>query len=567
MKEQIQERPGTWRLLISSVLIVCAQAGLVGASEFSFSLSDAVSCGGASAGEPGELLVRFVPRDTPPLSCPDLTGPRTPRAVREAICGHVLAGTSVHQQYDGIVPGLTLVRLPKGTSVTEAMTQFAACGDVLYAEPNYRYKLHRVPADPNYPKQWDMDNTGQAGERADADIDAPEAWDIHTGVKGFLIAILDTGVDTTHPDLALNLWMNQQEMFGKPNVDDDGNGQADDFYGWDFIGNKSDPVDDVYHGTYVAGIIGAFANNMMGIAGVNWTISMIVCKVADKDGVKLDAAVAAVQYATACGAKVINASWGGHEYSKSLKDAIEAAGKKGVLFVASAGNDSVNNDKVPVYPASYDCDNILSVMATDSNDQIAWPSNYGPKSVDIAEPGLNVLSTTPMKETPSMTADGVTKEYGALTGTSVAAPHVSGVAALMWSKSPFLSVYHVKHILMQTADKVVPGLCLSHGRVNAANALKAIPIGQLGRVLNTREPNKLYTSIQAAIDAAQDGDTLIAEGKAGGNTMFLEQIDFKGKAITLRSGSVTNPADPNLYPETTLLRAALEDRSPRSARP
>jgi subtilisin family serine protease len=229
--------------------------------------------------------------------------------------------------------------------------------------------------------------------------------------------------------------------------------------------------------------------------------------------------------------------------------------------VASAGNDSVNNDKVPVYPASYDLDNIISVMATDSNDQIAWPSNYGPKTVDIAEPGLTVVSTTPMTETPSMTADGVTKEYGALTGTSVAAPHVSGVAALLWSKSPFLSVYHVKHILMQTADKVVPGLCLSHGRVNAANALKAVPMGQLGRVLNTREPNNIYTSIQAAIDAAQDGDTLIAEGKANGNTMFLEQIDFQGKAITLRSGSVTNLADPNLYPETTILLGLAQQGS------
>ena len=289
--------------------------------------------------------------------------------------------------------------------------------------------------------------------------------------------------------------------------------------GWDFIGNKADPVDDVYHGTYVAGIIGAFDQQRMGIAGVNWNVSMMICKVADKDGVKLDAAVAAVQYATASGAKVINASWGGPEYSKSLRDAIEAAGKKGVLFVAAAGNDSVNNDKVPVYPASYDLDNIISVMATDANDQIAWSSNYGPKTVDIAEPGLNVRSTTPMTATESMTKDGVTPQYGALTGTSVAAPHVSGAAALLWSKYPFLSVYHLKHVLMQTADKVVPGLCLSQGRVNLASALKAVPTGQLGRVLNTRDdptkPASFYTSIQAAIDAASRRRHADRRGQAG----------------------------------------------------
>jgi hypothetical protein len=556
MKERIQERSST-RLLMSLVLIVCAPVCLAAANEVSLSLSDAVSCGGTCPGEQGELLVRFVERDTAPLSCPDLTGPRTPRAVREAISGRIVPGASVHQQYDEAVPGLTLIKLPQGTSVMEAMKRFGTCEDVLYAEPNYRYKLQRTPNDPRFKDQWDLNNTGQGGGKKGADIHAPEAWDITTGVKSFLVAILDTGIDISHPDVVFNLWTNQKEQFGKPNVDDDGNGQADDFYGYDFVGNKSTPVDDVYHGTYVAGIIGAFANNQMGIAGVNWNVSMMICKVADKDGVKLDAAVAAVQYAAASGAKVINASWGGPDYSKSLKDAIEAAGKKGILFVAAAGNDSANNDKVPVYPANYDLDNIISVMATDANDHIAWSSNYGPKTVDIAEPGLNVLSTTPMTETESMKKDGVTKEYGTLSGTSIAAPHVSGSAALLWSKYPSLSMYHVKHALMQTTDKVVPGLCLSQGRLNVAAALKSVPTGTAGKVLNTRDdPTKaasFYTSIQAAIDAANDGDTLIASGNPTTKTLFLEQIDFKGKAITLRSGNVLKPSDPNVYPDTTLI--------------
>ena len=168
----------------------------------------------------------------------------------------------------------------------------------------------------------------------------------HTGARSFIVAILDTGIDTTHPGpRGQPLDEPAGDDVGKPDVDDDGNGQIDDFFGYDFIGNKADPADDVYHGTYVAGIIGAFDQQQMGIAGVNWNVSMMICKVADKDGVKLDAAVAAVQYATASGAKIINASWGGPEYSKSLEDAIEAAGKKGVLFVAAAGNDSTNNDK------------------------------------------------------------------------------------------------------------------------------------------------------------------------------------------------------------------------------
>jgi hypothetical protein len=282
---------------------------------------------------------------------------------------------------------------------------------------------------------------------------------------------------------------------------------------------------------------------------------MMICKVADKNGVKVSAAIDAVKYATASGAKVINASWGDPNFSQSLEDAIAAAGKKGVLFVASAGNGSINNDRVPTYPANYPLDNIISVMATDANDHIAWPSNYGPKTVHLAEPGLNVLSTTPMTATDPMKNDGVTAKYGTLSGTSVAAPHVTGAAALLWSKYPFLSVYQVKHALMQTADKVVPGLCLSQGRVNLASALKAVPTGMLGQVRNTRDdPNKpLYGSIQAAIDAAQNGDTLIAAGNASTNTMYLERLDFKGKAITLRSGNVSKPSDPNTYPNTTFI--------------
>ena len=273
--------------------------------------------------------------------------------MREAIAGRLVAGASVDRQYDDVVPGLTLIRLPKGVSVTEATQRFGLCADVLYVEPNYRYQLHKVPNDPNFVKQWALNNTGQSGGKKGADIHAENAWDSNTGLQSLLVAILDTGVDLTHEDLKANIWKNPLEASGKAKTDDDGNGKVDDLNGWNFLTDKPDVTDDVYHGTYVAGIIGAAGNNGLGITGVNWNISMMICKVADKNGVKVSAAVAAVQYATACGAKVINASWGDPNYSQSLQDAIAAAGKKGVLFVASAGNGSINNDKVPIYPASY----------------------------------------------------------------------------------------------------------------------------------------------------------------------------------------------------------------------
>ncbi len=352
---------------------------------------------------------------------------------------------------------------------------------------------------------------------------------------------------------------------GKADTDDDNNGYIDDAYGYNFLGNTGTPADDVYHGTYVAGIIGASGNNGVGIAGVNWNVSLMICKVADEDGADLDAAVAAVEYATAQGAKIINASWSGSEYSKSLYDAIEAAGKKGILFVAAAGNDSLNSDNAPVYPAGYDLYNIITVVATNGQDQLASTSNYGVKTADLAEPGEDVLSTMPVTATDEMTSAGLAAGYGTLSGTSVAAPHVSGAAALLWAKYPALSYLQVKQILMQTSDKVAAGLCQSHGRVNPAKALAAIPGGSLGRVLNTRnDPNdasKLYTSLQEAIDDANDGDVLIAEGGRNGTKFFMEQIDFKGKAITLRSGDIANPSDPTVYPETTLIWGLAKEGS------
>ena len=301
MKKQIQERPGTWRLLIVSALILFAGVGLATANDLSFSLSDAIDCG-ATPGGSQELLVRFVDRDGPPSTCPDLIGPRTKWAVRNAISDALVEGASVRSEHDGAVSGLTVVSLPDTVTATDVLVKFAACDDVLYAESNYRYSLCRVPASSSYTTQWALENTGQTGGLEGADIHAAEAWDIQTGSADVIVAILDTGMDLTHPALAGNLWTNEAEANGEAGVDDDHNGYVDDVHGYDFIDNNPDPSDDMYHGSHVAGIIGAFGDNA-DVAGVCWNVSLMPLKVVGSNGVDLDAAVAAIEYAVAAGAR------------------------------------------------------------------------------------------------------------------------------------------------------------------------------------------------------------------------------------------------------------------------
>jgi subtilisin family serine protease len=439
--------------------------------------------------------------------------------MRSAVSDSIVRGATVRKEYDRVVSGLALVKLPAGTSVYDAVTRFNQSANILYAEPNYKYRFLRIPNDPNFPQQWALHNTGQTGGTVDADIDGPEAWDIQTGSKKVLVAVADSGIDYRHPDLGPNLWMNTKELFGLPNVDDDGNGYADDFYGYDFVNNDGDPADDVFHGTFCAGIIGATGNNMTGIVGVCWNASIVALKVGDANGVSLDAAIGAIEYATTIGAKVINVSWGGYQYSQALKDAIDAAGQKGVLFAAAAGNDSSDNDQNPFYPASYECDNIIAVMATDQDDQIAWFSNYGAASVDIAEPGAEIISTTPTSRTRTMSRLGLNANYATTNGTSMAAPHVSGAAALVWSQYPSLSSQVVRQILLQTADRTLPGLCLSRGRVNVHNALEIIPKGKSGwcgmtcRKSRTAGPEAGVGDREKAVPAAAVGDVVAKAGK------------------------------------------------------
>ncbi|PIS11743.1 MAG: subtilase [Bdellovibrio sp. CG10_big_fil_rev_8_21_14_0_10_47_8] len=318
---------------------------------------------------------------------------------------------------------------------------------VRLAEPNYIYRINKTPNDPSFGKLWGLKNIGQsdvrAGGVAGVDINVEKAWDITTGSKDVLVAIIDTGIDYDHPDLKENIWTNQAEANGKPGVDDDNNGIIDDIHGANFVNPKAptgNPKDDHMHGTHCAGTIGARGDDGLGIVGVNWNVRLMPVKFLGADGSgSLDGALKSIDYATKMGARIMSNSWGGGGESQTLKEAIQRANAAGALFVAAAGNDYSNNDTQPSYPASYNVPNVLAVAAIDNKGQLAAFSNYGKKSVHVAAPGVNVWSSV------------LNGKYASLSGTSMATPHVSGVAALLASADPSLTNLQLKERLIKTA--------------------------------------------------------------------------------------------------------------------
>lgn len=414
----------------------------------------------------GELLVRF-------------------RDESASFITHQAAGASVEKSF-GIVPGLQHVKLPEGLTVRDAIVQYMADPNVEYAEPNYiRHTFTVIPNDTYFnPQQWALHNMGEyAGGSEDADIDAPEAWAISTGSHMTNIAIIDTGIDYNHSDLVGNVWMNSGETDCLDGIDNDGNGYIDDCRGWDFIGLTNDPMDDYGHGTHVAGTVGAVGDNGNGVAGVMWTVNLMALKAFNSDGSGAIADILnAINYATANGARVINASFGGSGYSASVYDAINAANSNGVLFIAAAGNgagDGVgdNNDFMPSYPASYDLPNIISVAATDQNDERVPFSNYGLLSVDVAAPGVYIWSTLPNWYT-GFVDSGIMDTWA---GTSMSAPHVAGVAGLLFDyydgvKNTGLNHWQVRQTILDSVDPLdsLNGWIATGGRINAYKALSSL---------------------------------------------------------------------------------------------
>ncbi|HXV13377.1 MAG TPA: S8 family peptidase, partial [Candidatus Krumholzibacteria bacterium] len=299
-----------------------------------------------------------------------------------------------------------------GIEVNEAIARFKDDPRVDYIEPNYTVRaLDVFPNDPRFDDLWGMHNTGQTGGTPDADIDAPEAWELGTG-GGVLVGVIDTGVDYNHVDLAANMFINPNEIPGN-GVDDDFNGYIDDVRGWDFVNNDNNPMDDHGHGTHVSGTIGALGNNGVGVVGVSWSVRIMGLKFLDAGGFgSTSDAILAVEYATMMGVKLTSNSWGGGGFSQALQDAIEAAGNAGILFVAAAGNASSNNDVFPNFPSNYPLDNIIAVASTDHRDNLSGFSNFGLTTVDLGAPGTDILSTFP------------NNTYGTISGTSMATPHV-----------------------------------------------------------------------------------------------------------------------------------------------
>ncbi len=337
-------------------------------------------------------------------------------------------------------------------------------GVVALAEPDYIAHAIATPNDPSFTQLYGLHNTGQTGGVADADINAPEAWAITTGSRTVRVGVIDTGIDHTHPDLAANMWTNPGEIAGN-NIDDDGNGYVDDVRGWDFVNDDNNPMDDNRHGTHVAGTIGGVGGNSLGVVGVNWQVSLVGLKFLSGSGSGTHSdAVEAVAYATTLGLELTSNSWGGGGYSQALYDAIADANTAGRLFIAAAGNSSRNTDTSPNYPSGYNLPNIIAVAATDHADQLAYFSNYGASTVDLAAPGVNTLSTTP----------GGT--YQSLSGTSMATPHVAGAAALLWAHRPSLTATDIKSALLVSVDTKAHLLTktVSGGRLNVHSALLSL---------------------------------------------------------------------------------------------
>lgn len=345
----------------------------------------------------------------------------------------------------------------EGISVEEAINRYKHHGKVEYIEPDYIVEALEIPDDVFFDQLWGMVNTGQTGGTADADIDADMAWEVGTGSHSVLVGVIDTGIDYNHTDLAANTWTNPGEIAGN-GIDDDGNGFVDDIKGWDFYNDDNDPIDDHGHGTHCSGTIGAVGNNGIGVAGVNWNVSIAGIKFLSSGGSgSTSDAIDGINYGITIGCKVLSNSWGGGGYSLALEEAIQDAYDAGILFVAAAGNSSSDNDITPHYPSSYDVNNVVAVASTDHNDNLSGFSCYGLTSVDLGAPGSDIYSTLPGNS------------YGYLSGTSMATPHVAGVAALIWSLYPGMTVDLVKARLLDMADPIpaLAGKCVSGARLNA----------------------------------------------------------------------------------------------------
>lgn len=405
------------------------------------------------------------------------------------------AGTQSASDVELYKPGVSLF------SVGEKVVDFdpsdntcaglLASGEASFCEPNFYVEAYAYSNDPMFSSLYGMNQMG-----------APQAWDRSTGSSSVVVAVIDTGVDYNHSDLAANIWTNPGEIAGN-GIDDDGNGWVDDVHGINAYTNTGDPLDDNGHGTHVSGTIGAVGNNGVGVIGVNWNVKIMGLKfLSAGGGGSIFGAIKAIRYLIdqkvryGLDVKVANNSWGGSGYSKALEDSIREANDAGIIFVAAAGNESTNNDVLPSYPANFDVPNVVSVAAIDSEQALAFFSNYGVTNVDIAAPGVSILSTLP------------SGQYGSLSGTSMATPHVSGALALLSSYDQSLSSALLIERLYSSA-KPVSGLA---GKIRTGAMLNAAGMLGISGGTTPSNPSDGSLSISKVSLRTTDGSSAINPG-------------------------------------------------------
>jgi thermitase len=373
----------------------------------------------------------------------------------------ILAGVSgrIAHRFPAIRGGRLVLVRPRSGKRTDALRKRLRSADgVAYAEPDFIQSAsqEKTPNDPLYAFDYAL-----VESPSDHDIDAPSAWVTRTGCAK--VAILDTGIDTDHPDLAPNVYKSGD----KPNngKDDDKNGYVDDTYGWNVIKGKGSGQDDNGHGTHVSGIVAGRGNNANGIAGVCWSAKLVAVKFMNSKGKgSTSDAIDGIDYAVKNGAKIVNCSFGSSSKSSALHDAVDYAQDHNVLLVVAAGNDGDNIDKHPIYPASYSDSNILAVAASTSDDTLASFSNFGSSNVDVAAPGDSILSTY------------LGGGYKTLSGTSMAAPYAAGTAAMLRKQESDATYGNLRYAIRHKVDKppALNGKVAYDGRLNVQKALAAI---------------------------------------------------------------------------------------------
>jgi subtilisin family serine protease len=422
---------------------------------------------------------------------------------------------------NAVVPAPVKNTADPGKELLRRIKALQDTGAFVYVEPDYIVTASATPSDASYQNGtlWGLNNTGQNGGVAGADISAPAAWDITTGSANVIVGVIDSGIRYTHQDLAARMWTNPGEIPGN-GIDDDGDGYIDNVYGINAIIDSGDPMDDNDHGTHVAGTIGAQANGGGPHVGVAWNVRLMALKFLDANGSgSTSDAVQCIDFGRQKGARILNNSWGGGGYSQSLVDAIIAARNAGILFVAAAGNESNNNDAFPSYPATYEVDNVISVAAVNRADQLANFSNRGASTVHLGAPGVDIFSST----------SGSNTEYKTFNGTSMAAPHVAGVAALIWSAFPAATLAEVRQRLLVGVVPIpaLNGQTITGGRLNALNSLTAGADGTLEISVNV--PGGLQVNPGATVPVRVRVTDLVAINNAtvtgtlstGGNLTFV----------------------------------------------